>query len=150
MISCRIHGVMTKYCSTTFKANRSSNGNVKKGQARFSNQPESLPRPELTISGLILAVYDLPASKAAYPNERTVGIDKSSSSEVSEAINSMFNWYRDSHICYAYLSDVLKEPIESLQDGVVPFEESRWFTRGWTGKSETNLPYFNLGHRTLC
>ncbi|KAI0439234.1 HET-domain-containing protein [Xylaria telfairii] len=62
----------------------------------------------------------------------TCCIDKSSSSELSEAINSMFNWYRDSHICYAYLSDVLKEPIESLQDGVVSFEESRWFTRGWT------------------
>ena len=33
-------------------------------------------------------------------------IDKTSSSELSEAINSMFNWYRDAQICYAFLSDV--------------------------------------------
>ncbi|RSM15850.1 hypothetical protein CDV31_004792 [Fusarium ambrosium] len=57
----------------------------------------------------------------------TCCIDKSSSAELSEAINSMFRWYHDAEICYAYLPDV---------DGV--FErpwtivESRWFTRGWT------------------
>lgn len=33
-------------------------------------------------------------------------IDKSSSAELSEAINSMFAWYRDSRICYVYLADV--------------------------------------------
>lgn len=33
-------------------------------------------------------------------------IDKTSSAELSEAINSMFNWYRNAQICYAYLSDV--------------------------------------------
>jgi hypothetical protein len=36
----------------------------------------------------------------------TCCIDKSSSAELSEAINSMFQWYRDAAICYAYLSDV--------------------------------------------
>ncbi|KAH9908217.1 HET-domain-containing protein [Xylariomycetidae sp. FL2044] len=34
-----------------------------------------------------------------------------SSAELSEAINSMFNWYRDAAICYAYLEDV------SVEDG---------------------------------
>lgn len=33
-------------------------------------------------------------------------IDKSSSAELSEAINSMYQWYKDSAICYAYLEDV--------------------------------------------
>ena len=33
-------------------------------------------------------------------------IDKTSSSELSEAINSMFNFYRKAQVCYAYLSDV--------------------------------------------
>ena len=37
----------------------------------------------------------------------TCCIDKSSSAELSEAINSMFAWYRDSSICYVYLSDVM-------------------------------------------
>jgi hypothetical protein len=36
----------------------------------------------------------------------TCCIDKSSSAELSEAINSMFRWYQQSAICYAYLSDV--------------------------------------------
>jgi hypothetical protein len=53
----------------------------------------------------------------------TCCIDKTSSAELSEAINSMFNWYRNAAICLAYLSDV-----ESNAD----FGESRWFTRGWT------------------
>ncbi|KIW65145.1 hypothetical protein PV04_07427 [Phialophora macrospora] len=50
-------------------------------------------------------------------------IDKTSSSELSEAINSMFEYYSHSSICYAYLAD-----IQSLED----LEKSRWFTRGWT------------------
>lgn len=33
-------------------------------------------------------------------------IDKSSSAELSEAINSMFSWYKDSDVCYVYLADV--------------------------------------------
>ncbi|KAL6412042.1 hypothetical protein AUP68_04422 [Ilyonectria robusta] len=49
-------------------------------------------------------------------------IDKSSSAELTEAINSMFSWYRNALVCYAYLEDV---PEKS-------FENSRWFTRGWT------------------
>ncbi|KAI0157450.1 heterokaryon incompatibility protein-domain-containing protein [Xylariaceae sp. FL1272] len=35
----------------------------------------------------------------------TCCIDKSSSSELSEAINSMFNWYLKSSICFVYLAD---------------------------------------------
>ncbi|KAH8790684.1 heterokaryon incompatibility protein-domain-containing protein [Hyaloscypha finlandica] len=52
----------------------------------------------------------------------TCCIDKSSSTELSEAINSMFQWYQKAGICYAYLEDV---PVKS-------FATSRWFTRGWT------------------
>jgi hypothetical protein len=33
-------------------------------------------------------------------------IDKTSTAELPEAINSMFRWYRDSTRCYVYLSDV--------------------------------------------
>jgi hypothetical protein len=53
----------------------------------------------------------------------TICIDKTSSAELSEAINSMFAWYRNSTFCYAYLVDV--SDVESLCS-------SRWFTRGWT------------------
>ncbi|KAI7540221.1 hypothetical protein KC331_g9294 [Hortaea werneckii] len=36
----------------------------------------------------------------------TCCIDKSSSAELSEAINSMFNWYKCSTVCYVYLCDL--------------------------------------------
>jgi Heterokaryon incompatibility protein (HET) len=55
-------------------------------------------------------------------------IDKSSSSELQEAINSMWNWYKRANICYAYLSDV--PDWEAGWDE--RFGRSRWFTRGWT------------------
>ncbi|KAI4947422.1 hypothetical protein J4E91_006776 [Alternaria rosae] len=55
----------------------------------------------------------------------TCCIDKSSSAELSEAINSMFRWYREAAKCYVYLSDVSVQDTES-------FQTSRWFTRGWT------------------
>ncbi|KAI1127859.1 HET-domain-containing protein [Nemania abortiva] len=51
-------------------------------------------------------------------------IDKSSSAELSEAINSMYAWYRDSVFCYVFLADV--------DASLGAFAKSRWFTRGWT------------------
>lgn len=36
----------------------------------------------------------------------TCCIDKRSSAELTEAINSMFLWYQKSAVCYAYLSDM--------------------------------------------
>ncbi|KAK4223149.1 heterokaryon incompatibility protein-domain-containing protein [Podospora fimiseda] len=104
----------------------------------------------------------------------TCCIDKTSSAELSEAINSMYRWYQEAHICYAYMADVtldlpqpcdtasmttwsstsgrstpnpktinssqhLKIPIRSIPSLLrdydhLPrtFENSRWFTRGWT------------------
>lgn len=53
----------------------------------------------------------------------TLCIDKSSSAELSEAINSMFRWYKESAVCYAFLADVYLE---------CSMPSSRWFTRGWT------------------
>jgi hypothetical protein len=86
----------------------------------------------------------------------TCCIDKSSSAELSEAINSMYSWYQKSAICYAYLSDVSRD--ELLKEGVImdnlcgytsdedtdvmrivdheylvrAFTDARWFSRGWT------------------
>jgi hypothetical protein len=63
----------------------------------------------------------------------TCCIDKSSSAELSEAINSMYAWYTRSSICYAYLVDVSKEetPEDYAKDGS-DFRKSEWFKRGWT------------------
>ncbi|PMD18044.1 HET-domain-containing protein [Hyaloscypha hepaticicola] len=65
----------------------------------------------------------------------TCCIDKSSSAELAEAINSMFHWYRDAAKCYVFLSDVPTVDGED-QSHQLPWESafraSRWFTRGWT------------------
>lgn len=46
----------------------------------------------------------------------TCCIDKSSSAELSEAINSMWAWYRDAAECYVYLFDVsLSSALESAR-----------------------------------
>ncbi|KAL8827862.1 MAG: hypothetical protein Q9170_006844 [Blastenia crenularia] len=64
----------------------------------------------------------------------TCCIDKSSSAELSEAINSMWRWYQNSGVCLAYLADCVNN--ESFVSRSTKFSEiirwSRWFTRGWT------------------
>jgi hypothetical protein len=64
----------------------------------------------------------------------TCCINKSSDRELSEAINSMFRWYREASKCYVYLADVsTNDQIDlSLQSWGAAFGNSRWFTRGWT------------------
>ncbi len=52
----------------------------------------------------------------------TCCINKGDPNELSEAINSMYQFYQDSKICIAYLKDV---PQKQLQD-------DEWFERGWT------------------
>ncbi|KAI0102501.1 heterokaryon incompatibility protein-domain-containing protein [Nemania sp. FL0031] len=60
----------------------------------------------------------------------TCCIDKSSSAELSEAINSMFRWYQDAAVCYVHLTDV---PDDTSPDSLLTaLSGSRWFTRGWT------------------
>jgi Heterokaryon incompatibility protein (HET) len=61
----------------------------------------------------------------------TCCINKSNSTELSEAINSMFRWYRKAAICYVYLADVWTED-QPLKLWEAAFRNSRWFTRGWT------------------
>ncbi|EMT71621.1 Vegetative incompatibility protein HET-E-1 [Fusarium odoratissimum] len=59
-------------------------------------------------------------------------IDKSSSAELSEAINSMFRWYRRSAVCYVYLEDVPAMTLDECTKADSAFRNARWFTRGWT------------------
>ena len=60
----------------------------------------------------------------------TCCIDKTSSSELSEAINSMFRWYASAEVCYAFLEDVPTDCDLDAPDS--PFRHARWHTRGWT------------------
>ncbi|RSL60744.1 hypothetical protein CEP54_006568 [Fusarium duplospermum] len=80
------------------------------------------PRLEKTVGCCKQALQD----DLTYVWVDTFCIDKASSAELSEAINSMYKWYGDSTICYAYLSDVHPGSDDDA------FGESRWFKRGWT------------------
>jgi hypothetical protein len=67
----------------------------------------------------------------------TCCIDKSSSAELSEAINSMFRWYQKAARCYVYLSDVSIRKRKASDTSAEytwesAFRASEWFTRGWT------------------
>lgn len=65
----------------------------------------------------------------------TCCIDKSSSTELSTAINYMFRWYQRASKCYVYLSDVSAPEPDAAAFPITwadTFRRSRWFTRGWT------------------
>jgi hypothetical protein len=70
----------------------------------------------------------------------TCCINKASSAELSEAINSMYRWYKDAWVCFAHLSDVT--------DSKLSFHQSRWFSRGWTLQeliAPKDLVFFDCG-----
>ena len=56
----------------------------------------------------------------------TCCIDKKSSAELTEAINSMYRWYSNAQECIVYLRDVQK------WNHARGIQKSEWFTRGWT------------------
>jgi hypothetical protein len=56
----------------------------------------------------------------------TCCIDKSSSAELTESINSMFGYYAKSSVCFAHLTDLYPGMSVDTMDAC------RWFTRGWT------------------
>jgi hypothetical protein len=87
----------------------------------------------------------------------TCCIDKSSSAELAEAINSMFRWYRDAAKCYVFLSDVPRADVDITdQSHQLPWESafqiSRWFTRGWTLQeliAPTSVEFFSKNRELL-
>ncbi|CRK22389.1 hypothetical protein BN1723_002829 [Verticillium longisporum] len=61
----------------------------------------------------------------------TCCIDKSSSAELTEAINSMFMWYHRAQVCCVYLEDLSSFPA-AYEGQIDTWKRCRWFTRGWT------------------
>ncbi|KAF5490841.1 Vegetative incompatibility protein HET-E-1 [Colletotrichum fructicola] len=64
----------------------------------------------------------------------TCCINKSSSAELSEAINSMFKWYQLAEVCFVHLADVgwHAHSASCSEKDDERIRGSRWFTRGWT------------------
>ncbi|OJD12835.1 hypothetical protein AJ78_06637 [Emergomyces pasteurianus Ep9510] len=78
----------------------------------------------------------------------TCCIDKSSSAELSESINSMYEWYRCAAVCYVYLNDVTESSVTESST----FSSSVWFTRGWTLQeliAPSEVQFFNTEWQKL-
>ena len=79
----------------------------------------------------------------------TCCIDKQSSAELSEAINSMYRWYENARVCYAYLHDVSGSSLPTARN-MERYPNSdgwpEWFSRGWTLQemiAPRDLQFFN-------
>ncbi|KAI0716533.1 hypothetical protein C8Q76DRAFT_410889 [Earliella scabrosa] len=78
-------------------------------------------------------------------------IDKTSSAELSEAINSMYEWYSRAQVCCVYLHDVGSE--EDPRTPKSAFRRSEWFSRGWTLQeliAPFRLTFFSKEWQMLC
>ncbi|KAF2724735.1 TPR-like protein [Polychaeton citri CBS 116435] len=62
----------------------------------------------------------------------TCCIDKRNNTELTEALNSMFQWYLNAEKCYVFLEDVCDDVSVDSGNWEQDFCNSRWFKRGWT------------------
>lgn len=83
----------------------------------------------------------------------TCCIDKTSSAELSEAINSMYRWYHEAQVCYVYLADVcIGDKGLWSRSTKEEFRDSKWFTRGWTLQellAPENVAFYDKNWQTL-
>jgi len=76
----------------------------------------------------------------------TCCINKSNAVELAEAINSMYNWYKEADICLVYLYDL------GGRTGNKYFEDCEWWTRGWTLQeliAPANVVFFDCEWRQI-
>lgn len=114
--------------NTEFGDQISSTPSIPEHLAHVRESQESKPKAWAKVLGCCKVAEQFNIS---YVWIDTCCIDKTSSSELSESINSMFAWYRSASLCIAYLSDVTqawgrKGPLEGRP------QNSVWFSRGWT------------------
>jgi Heterokaryon incompatibility protein (HET) len=86
----------------------------------------SWPQDHTALQKILFTCREAEKQGLSYAWVDTCCIDKRSSAELSEAINSMYEWYQNSSICYVHLEDVSAAQFET------EFDKSRWFTRGWS------------------
>lgn len=117
------------------------------GQEVTFQEMEKLEAPTRSKSGFkkILHTAELTiAHNLTYFWIDTCCIDKKSSAELSEAINSMYAWYQKSEVCFAHLSDLISPENligeiegelrldQNIEEAYHELKGCRWFTRGWT------------------
>jgi len=85
----------------------------------------------------------------------TCCIDKRSSAELSEAINSMYRWYKNAGVCYAYFHDV-PDPLFPTAPDRKRYRKfngwPEWFSRGWTLQeliAPSDVQFFNKNWQNI-
>jgi len=85
----------------------------------------------------------------------TCCIDKRSSAELSQAINSMYQWYENAKVCYAYLHNVSDPWLPTANDDERYADFSgwpEWFSRGWMLQeliAPSNVQFFNKDWQSI-
>ncbi|KAH9939290.1 uncharacterized protein BXZ73DRAFT_99493 [Epithele typhae] len=111
---------------------------VRLGWGASAEVVRKVPETGLVVFGEVVDVGDKIRQTCILAEEHgydwvwidTCYIDKTSSTDLSEAINSMFLWYSYAEICYAYLDDVPSD--DELDTETSAFRRARWHTRGRT------------------
>ena len=105
-------------------------------EVTFDDLEQGLAKSKVGYTKLQFCGHQARKDKIHYFWVDTCCINKANHAELSEAITSMFRWYRDAVKCYVYLSDVTTRKSDrngqSGQAWQSAFRISRWFTRGWT------------------
>ena len=103
-------------------------------QSRTSSEPPGSQPKNLEVPGLNAKIRRFCALARDHGFRfvwiDTCCIDRTSSAELTESLNSMFQWYARAAICYAFLHDVKSD--EDPYDKGSSFRSSEWFTRCWT------------------
>ena len=100
-------------------------------EVSFQEFEDSLKKRSPALNKVLECCYQARVRGLEWAWVDTCCIDKRSSAELSEAINSMYRWYEKAAVCYAYLADVYGDPATS-PDAETRFSNSVWFERGWT------------------
>lgn len=85
----------------------------------------------------------------------TCCIDKTSSAELQEAINSMYQWYKRATYCVVHLEDQTRQSDLEWSRRVFQgmLERSRWITRGWTLQeliAPHSVDFYDANWHALC
>lgn len=93
------------------------------GEVRFEQLLDGTGKSLKGFAKIENSAYHARIDEIGYIWVDTCCINRESSAELSEAINSMYGWYKGAAKCFVYMSDVGDK---------AGFCKSKWFTRGWT------------------
>ncbi|KAL5319100.1 hypothetical protein ACEPPN_014170 [Leptodophora sp. 'Broadleaf-Isolate-01'] len=98
------------------------------GEVSFQDMQNGIEQAKPGFSKIKLICGEALRRRLDYAWVDTCCIDKTSSADLSEAINSMYRWYKEAEICCVFLFDVRLK----TSDYEFSFRDASWWSRGWT------------------